>query len=177
MTRMAIGSVLPFVRENQFWVVCCSHSGVLIDVKKLSPTASGYIEFGEYLDTEVICSALRTNYAPLIAPLRHVDVDLHFRQIRSPAPWLSKATRHTRHRRVMCVVASASRFLWVSCMSSLSALRLSPKGKAETARIIGFWTVVDMGMIETNYNPQERIPVRQKVHCFSSLEREAGLFR
>jgi hypothetical protein len=123
---------------------------------------SGCIEFGEYLDTEVTCSALRTNYAPLIAPLRHVDVDLHLRQIRSPTHSLSKVARHTRHRRVLSVVASVSRFLCVSCMGSLSALRLLPKGKAETARIIGLGTGLDMGMTEAHYNPRERVPVRQK---------------
>lgn len=151
--------------------------GFLIDVKKLSPMPSGCIEFGEYLDTEVICSALRTNYAPLIAPLRHVDVDLHLRQIRSPTHSLSKVARHTRHRRVLSVVASVSRFLCVSCMGSLSALRLLPKDKAETARIIGLGTELDMGMTEAHCNPQERVPAHQKVHCFSSLERETGLIR
>jgi len=90
-----------------------------------------------------------------MAPLRHVDVDLHFRQIRSPAHSLTKVARHTRHRRVLiCVVASTSCFLCVSCMGSLSALRLLHMGKAETARIIGKRDTFDMGTTKTRCNPR-----------------------
>jgi hypothetical protein len=48
----------------------------------------------------------------LRAPLRHVELDLHLRQIRSPAHSLAKRSLQTRHTRVLaCVCSSLSGFL------------------------------------------------------------------